>query len=133
MIAKFYFKNNEIRQQILNKIGLERNGKIRFGGNEIDFVGRSRIDGELMFSADDAIMQKIIKNLTVKGFLIHCDIIHPIEDVIPAYFGIKQKPEKEVKRIYSDIDPYGEEEWDDSDKLIRNGVCGEKRCDNQVT
>jgi len=103
MIAKFYFKNNEIRQHILNKIsynvnpGFERNGKIRFNGNEIDFIGRSRIDGELMFSADDAIMQKIINELTFKGFLINCEII------------------QEVKRIYSDMDPYGEEDWGDFD------------------
>jgi len=94
-IENVRIENNKVKGEI--KILDTPNGRI-LKDNINNYVFRSRgagstnIDGSIHLSK-----------------LFTYDAIHVDEDA----FNMNNKPkEKEYKRIYSDIDPYGEEEWE---------------------
>jgi len=131
MIGKIIFKDEESKKIVLDSVWIPSNVKKRYNYMEIQgalcfdlvtvkYLGLSRIDKDILIGAKPEIINKI---LNCKDYYGIKDIIEikPLEDnsfsyYNPAYkdsFKLSESPvKKEIKRVYSEIDPYGEEDWD---------------------
>lgn len=98
--------------------------------NWIELIGFSRIDGYPMFRIDiedietngkwliDILRNYGFTTISIDGTRVNyisdnnMEVMNVsmLEDHIPKFFGEKIK---NIKRVYSSLDPYGEEDWDD--------------------
>jgi hypothetical protein len=118
--------------------------------NWIEFIGFSRIDGDPMFRLEiDKLDYDWLTNIlrehrfntlkrdghgvnTIedKNLVIHhVRYLLDLEDHVPSFYGSIKPPFKikEIKRVYSENDPYGEEEWEDES----NGELSERDIEKQ--
>ena len=110
MIIKLSFRS--LRDRVIHHL---EDKDLVIGNNIIiddvicEYIGKSRIDGYPLFKIEEHNINYLQENKNKWG-IDNIQTIAPLEDNRGSYYEYK-KPNREIKRVYSEADPYGEEDW----------------------